>query len=281
LIACVVVTLVLATVAWTAWARGLRPGLAAANPTATAGGATGPGQAAALAALHDLATENPGVDFGVAVVDHRSGRTYQYRAQDRFYTASIVKVEILSELLVQLRQEGRQLSAEQQELATAMIEHSDNDAATSLWSTIGRDHGLAAADAMFRLTNTVPSAESWGSTTTTAGDQVAMLDAIADPAGPLGADNQAVLRLMAGVADDQTWGVSAAAHSGETVELKNGWVSRHSDGGAWTINSIGRITGPNTDLTIAVLSNGHATYRAGVTLVERVATLTRTSIEAA
>ena len=51
-----------------------------------------------------------------------------------------------------------------------MIRESDNDAASDLWSQIGAEDGLAAANSTFGLTDTDPGADGyWGLTTTTIG----------------------------------------------------------------------------------------------------------------
>jgi hypothetical protein len=162
-----------------------------------------------------------------------------------------------------------------------MITSSDNDAASALWSDIGDAAGLGAANRVFGLTATDPGDDgNWGLTTTTATDQVRLLDAIANPSGPLGSANSTLLDLMGEVVADQDWGVSAAARTGETTILKNGWLSMDSDDGLWEVNSVGRITGGGTDITIAVLSRGNADLDGGIALVETLAQMTRSQLAA-
>jgi hypothetical protein len=180
---------------------------------------------------------------------------------------------------LQVRQEGEYLDASQQELASEMIQYSDNDAADSLWSDVGGASGLTEADDVFGLSSTTPATDSWGLTTTTVRDQVTLLDGIAAPDGPLGADKDILLDLMASVSGDQDWGVSAAARAGETVELKNGWLSLDDGDGTWNINSVGLIQGPDTDLTLAVLSQGQPTLDSGIPFVEHVASLARDTLD--
>jgi hypothetical protein len=235
-------------------------------------------QAVLLAALTALDTATT-VEFAVSIVDHKTGTTFSYEGDQPFDTASVVKVEILASLLLQARQEGHSISSDQRDLANVMITQSDNDAASTLWSEIGDADGLREANRAFGLTSTDPGDNGyWGLTTTTASDQVRLLDGIANPAGPLGSANATVLDLMGDVVSDQSWGVSAAARSGETTILKNGWLPLDSDDGLWEVNSIGRITGTGTDVTIAVLSHGNADLDDGIALVERVAQLTRTQL---
>ncbi len=217
----------------------------------------------------------------MAVTDHRTGQTFTYGADEAFQAASVVKVEILAATLLQARQAGHTLTADQQNLAEKMIRASDNGAASALWKQIGDTAGLTAANAAYGLTDTVPGTNGyWGLTTTTASDQVRLIDAVADPSGPLGDTNQVLLDLMGSVNDDQQWGISAAARPGESVQLKNGWMQPVDKDSPWTINSVGRITDADADTvaTIAVLSRGHTTLDSGIAFVQSVANLTRTQL---
>ena len=106
--------------------------------------------------------------LAVVVADLQTGRTTSYGDTDHaFATASVVKVDILATLLLQ--KQGR-LSSAQREVAGRMIRQSSNGAATTLWKAIGREKGLAAANATFGLTGTKGGTKGrWGATTTTHG----------------------------------------------------------------------------------------------------------------
>lgn len=231
---------------------------------------------AALTAALDAYAATVPAQFAVAVLDHRTGLSYTYGGDLAIRTASVVKVDILAAVVLRAQDAGRELTATEQSLATAMIRSSDNDAASNLWWSIGGSAGLAQAEARLGLTETVPgTGEYWGATTTTVADRIRLLDTIADPAGPLAAHRDYILGLMGTVDADQAWGVSAAATGADAVSLKNGWIGL--DGG-WTVNSVGRITGPTTDLTIAVLSRYQASYRDGIASVEQIAALARSEL---
>ena len=254
-------------------------GLSAAGHAGVAQNTSSPDQASLTAALDTMAAAPDAPDFAVAVLDHRTGLSYTFHNDDAFQTASVVKVEILAELLLQARQDNRPLTTQELDLATAMIRQSDNDAATALWTQIGDVQGLTAADAALGLTDTVPGTGGWwGLTTTTVSDQVKLLDTIADPDGPLGSANQVIIDLMGSVDADQNWGVSAAAETGESTALKNGWMTSQDQDGRWTVNSVGRITGADTDATLAVLTRGHTSLDTGIAFVENIAKLTRTEL---
>jgi beta-lactamase class A len=227
---------------------------------------------AALTAVLAQYDRTASVDLSVAVIDRRSGRTFSYGGRRLFETASVVKVDILATLLLQAQRAHRTLSAPERSLATAMIEDSDNAAASELWSRIG---GIAGSTRVFGLSATKGgTGGDWGLTTTTAEDQARLVAALADPDGPL-ANADYLLDLMSDVEDDQDWGVSAAARSGETVALKNGWLARTNQQNRWIVNSLGRISDADTDVSIVVLSRGQASYGAGIDMVEDIARATR------
>lgn len=230
--------------------------------------------AALDAALGKYAATTP--EFSVAVLDRRTGAKYAYRGKERYETASIVKVQVLACLLLKAQAADRDLTAGELALAKRMIRASDNDATTELFGRLGRVSGLSRSNKSLGLTSTKVNA-AWGLTRTTVDDQVKLLSELVDTKGPLKADSRALAHdLMTTVQADQTWGVSAAAAEGETTALKNGWLSRSTEGGRWIVNSVGRITrGDDVDVSLAVLSHGNSTEQAGRDHVEKVAKLTR------
>ncbi|MGW5104560.1 serine hydrolase [Streptomyces sp. NPDC004100] len=188
-----------------------------------------------------------------------------------FDTASIVKVDILASALLRARDAGHGLSAAERVQAKAMIEHSDNAAANALWRSIGLAPGLEAANKRLGLTETQGgSGPRWGLTRTTPRDQIRLLRAVFDPdrTTPLDASSRAYIRsLMGNVADEQSWGVSAA---GSHEALKNGWLQRNTTG-LWDVNSVGRIERGGHRYLVAVLSDGNTSMKDGIALVERAA----------
>jgi beta-lactamase class A len=223
--------------------------------------------------------KRPG-EVTAAIKDLRTGLTYSYSRGRRTATASIVKVDILVALL--LRNGRRGLSRYEKSLAEAMIRYSDNAAATALYIRIGGSAGLARANRRLKLRNTVPGPPGyWGSTTTSAEDQIRLLGALTGKSPVPKAGRRYVLGLMARVVPDQAWGVRAAAREGDLVAVKNGWLPRQSDGHRWTVNTIGRVEGHGHDYLIAVLSRRNPSMGAGVATVERVASLMAESLPAA
>ncbi|MFF0162739.1 serine hydrolase [Streptomyces sp. NPDC005263] len=206
----------------------------------------------------------------VAVLDLDSGVSATY-GDEAFDTASIVKVDILATLLLQAQDAGTRLTAREKSYATAMIEDSDNDAASALWRDIGRADGLNAANERFGLTGTQGGeGPLWGLTQTTAADQLTLLQQVFGADSELSEASRTYLRgLMGRIAADQRWGVSVVA-DGSAWALKNGWLPRGTTG-LWDINSIGRVTVDGQGCLVAVLSKGNATKARGISLVEAAA----------
>ncbi len=217
-----------------------------------------------------------GTHTAVAAEDLTSGATLLYNSSVGFHTASIVKVDILATLLLQHQREHTGISGSENALAVRMITQSDNDAANSLWDVVGGSAGVREANKTFHLTGTQPgNGGDWGSTVTTAADQLALLKVLASSSSPLSASSRAYeLGLMSRVESDQRWGVpAAAATDAAKVYNKNGWYPFSSDGGTWTMNSLGEIVEGGHTYLVAVLSNGNATEGGGETLVGNAATI--------
>ncbi len=210
------------------------------------------------------------VAFGVGVLDARTGRQFVFEVGAPFEMASTVKVDILVATYLRAADAGRQLTANEKSQASTMIRNSDNTAATALFRAAGRAPGMAKVYSRMGMGAT-RSAASWGLTTTTPGDRLVVLDALARGVGALSAqDGAQILGLMRAVAADQRWGVGGAARAGETVAVKNGWLPRSTQAGRWIVSTSGLLTGANTDLRLAVCSRGHATQAAGIAFIEQV-----------
>ncbi|WP_338677765.1 serine hydrolase [Streptomyces sp. SCSIO 30461] len=237
--------------------------------------ATASAQADVEAAVQEVVAEADG-NAAVAVLDLSSGASASAgtAAADGhgFATASIVKVGILAALLLQANDEGRSLTAQERQWATAMIESSDNAAANALWDVIGGGQGLTNANSRLGLTETVSGEGGyWGLTRTTPEDQLRLLRAVFSDESALSEEARAYLRgLMGSVAADQDWGISAAADDPGSAQLKNGWLAR-SGTGLWVTNSIGRVEASGHTLLLAVLCDDQPSKETGVALIEDLA----------
>ncbi|WP_125605136.1 serine hydrolase [Lapidilactobacillus bayanensis] len=196
-------------------------------------------------------------------------------------TASIVKVSVLTELLKQNSRGTNTLTESDKLYAKKMITLSDNDSTTYLLKK--RLGGYTAIQDVYDdlgMTNSTANASAWGDTTTTALDQVKLLNALYYNSGNY-LDQTArtyAQQLMAGVDASQDWGVSAGATS---YQLKNGWLNQTD--GTWIVNSIGHISatqGARVDYTVAILTNENSSETAGITLVEQLAQATNSILGA-
>ncbi len=209
-------------------------------------------------------------EFAVGVIDRTTGARASYDPSESFHTASIVKADVLAVLLLRHQQSNTPLSDDETSLAQEMIEDSDNDAATDLWTDVGAAYGMSLGNGTLGLAHTVPGANYyWGLTTTTVSDQLRLLEDLTSPSSPLHAAARSYeLDLMEDVTQDQAWGVSAAATLGTSFAVKNGWLP---DPELWVINSIGVVDHAGQQLLIAVLSDDQPSEEAGIAQVDAVA----------
>nr|WSZ95156.1 class A beta-lactamase-related serine hydrolase [Streptomyces sp. NBC_00857] len=203
------------------------------------------------------------MDLSVAVYDMTGGHETAFGADRTYVTAGVVKVAVLAALLLRAQDTGRWLTAEEEHLAAAMIERSDNDATTTLRTASGGMAELNAAHARLGMTRTTAE-PAWGLTRTTARDQLTLLKSVFGGASGPPMLNEGSRRFLAGlmgrVVPGQDWGVSAAAGgdpagesagdpTGETAgggwALKNGWLPR-TGSGLWVVHSVGLVRGRST-----------------------------------
>jgi beta-lactamase class A len=229
------------------------------------------------AALRKYAATVP--EFSVAVLDRKTGQLYSFRGDERYRTASVVKVQVLACLLLTVQDQGRKLTADEDAKAKNMIRNSNNEATTALFGSLGRQSGIQKCDKRLGLTDTVVNS-AWGLTQTTVEDQVRLLGQLVSGKSPISAKGRAYAHtLMSTVNSEQRWGVPAVAQAGEDYTVKNGWLARPGTSDLWIVNSVGRITGDDVDVSIAVLSHGHQTQQAGETVIEKAVKLTRTHLK--
>jgi beta-lactamase family protein len=239
-----------------------RPDPAAPSPTAAIDGLVGASRGHVSIAALDLAT----------------GRSFAYGSGTPIHAASVVKLDVLETLLLQAQAAGRRLTPDVALSAEQMMENSDNDAATRLWGVVGGAEGIATANVRLGAHCTHLDDEHWGTSTTCAADQVALLRALVRP-GPLGpAARSYAADLLTHVEDDQRWGVSAAADPGAATGLKNGWLPLDDDGGRWIVNSVGMTTVAREPVLLAVLTEHQPSEEAGIALVEALASPTARAV---
>lgn len=203
--------------------------------------------------LRRYLSSRPGA-VGVAVRMPGTGKSWTYtKTASRNVTASIVKVQIMSGVMMKAQREGRALTSWEKSKIVPMIRQSDNDAATALFKHIGGRSGLQSAGDRLGMTQTTADPGGrWGLTVTTAHDQAKLMEHYARPSSRLSYTNRVYgLQQMRRVSSAQDWGVTAGPPDG-AVAVKNGWLPR-TDG--WHVNSIGWQNYGSSDYTIGVLTH--------------------------
>ncbi|MCM3812169.1 class A beta-lactamase-related serine hydrolase [Streptomyces sp. DR7-3] len=206
----------------------------------------------------------------ISLHDRTTNTTCALDADRKFDSASTVKVTVLATLLWDAQKDGRALTQEEKDRATAMITKSDNDATTALWNQLGAakvNAFLLAAG----MTNTVLDSEGhWGLTQITANDEEKLLQLVTHANPVLGEDSRAyILKLTGEVIPSQRWGTPAGAPGDAQVHVKNGWLERATNG--WRVHSLGAFTGGDHDYTITVLTQDNATMDDGIANIEGIA----------
>lgn len=144
-------------------------------------------------------------EFGLAVQDLRTGATFSHGAHTRFPTASVAKLSVLAMLVRAAEQDGRDLTEGERHRAEQMIRYSDNEVTDDLYDRIGFTEGFEEGAEAFGLQATEPHPGGrWGSTMTTASDQLRLLRALYLEEGPLTREGRAQVRgFMESVAPEQ------------------------------------------------------------------------------
>lgn len=208
--------------------------------------------------------------ISVAVYDDVAKRLVVIRPKLRGRTASIVKVDILQTLLHKTHGD---LTDEQRRAARAMIERSDNEAATQLWDDDGRASGVHAYNDHVGLKQTEPNFH-WGLTTTSAADQVTLVRELLQHNALLtNASRTFQRRLMRHVDTDQQWGISGGLPSDAKFGIKDGWLPVLGDRDQWAVDSIGWVRGDGKRYEIAVITQHNDTEGYGIRTIEHIAAL--------
>jgi beta-lactamase class A len=244
----------------------------------------------------------------VALFDKTTGWLYSLsNGSDKQYTASIVKVDILARWLNRYQKQRAAIPDDipysNKYLMENMIEHSDNSAATALFSFGGGCEALTRLNELIPLDETKVACESptyygWGNTTTTATDQVKLmrLYAYGEKSNVLGRDATSYgLRLMQSVEPGQRFGISCGPWGTKcdppnyappdpkvTVALKNGWktlptCTQPIPRCPWQVNSTGWVKGAGRNYVLAVLttrdpvgSGGNDGFNYGIETIQGV-----------
>jgi beta-lactamase class A len=213
-------------------------------------------------ALHPVVARANG-NLAIGIVDTTTGAAAVYNGQSRFQAASIEKADILAALLLDDQRDGIQLTQGEAASAAPMIESNDATSANVLYAMVDGETGLSRANAELGLTHTsMDSPGGAGLCTTTVSDQLQLLAELTTARSPLtAASRDYELALMENVEPGQTWGVPAAAVSGTSFAVKDGWFRER---GHAIADSIGIVNHDGQQLLIVVFTNSQYSVNAGI-----------------
>ncbi len=220
-----------------------------------------PRPAAVAAASRYLAHRSGHTAF--AVVDSE-GRMDGHHLHRGFASASVVKAMLLVAYLRMLAAERRQLDDSGRALLEPMIQLSDNDAATAVFSLVGEDRVLTLARRAGMTDFAIYG--YWSSAKISAADQArfffSMEETIPRRFRPY------ARRLLSHIVDYESWGIPAVARPrGWDVFFKGGW--RGTELGQ-LVHQAARLQRPRLRLAIAVLTDGDPTMGYGIETIEGV-----------
>lgn len=207
----------------------------------------------------------------IAVYDKKTSKVYTYThgSKNSYPTASIIKVFILT-----YKMSLGELTNDDKDLATQMIEESDNEVTTEMVTSFGGIYQFPKLFNKLRMTNSNVN-QTWGLTQTTATDQLKLLNELFYNHKILSqSDSDYIANLMSHVDDNQNWGVSSGVADDTMIQLKNGWLPLSDNYQNAIVNSIGHVQDDKVDYTIAVLSNGDSTQDDGIDYVSALSQAT-------
>jgi hypothetical protein len=214
-----------------------------------------------------------GADIDVVVLDRTTGQTVSSGASTSFPIASVVKLFIADDLLLQESKGETKLSEDDHEALDRMLRSSDDGAAQTFWDRSGGSAVIARVKARYGLSGTsAPWNGHWDVTTSTASDLVRYYVKLMDGSGGLPLEQASV--IMGDLAQStptgldgypQRFGIPEGLYA-EPVAVKQGWFCCW-DGANQLHVSTGAI-GPDRRYVMAISSldpTDEATARTNIT----------------
>jgi len=171
-----------------------------------------------------------GAQISVVVLDRNTGQIVSSGDDSPFPIASVVKLFIADDLLLQESKGETELSPADRSALDVMLRSSDDDAAENFWNRSGGSDIVDRVVARYGLTNTKkPYNGKWDLTTSTAGDLVQYYDKLLSGSGGLPPEQANV--IMANLAQStpkgidgypQRFGIPDGLYE-ERVAVKQGW----------------------------------------------------------
>ncbi|WP_395309182.1 serine hydrolase [Mycobacterium sp. AMU20-3851] len=171
-----------------------------------------------------------GAEIEVAVLDRRTGQTVSNGVNTPFPIASVVKLFIADDVLLQESEGRTELSVADRQALDLMLRSSDDSAAQMFWDRSGQNAVIARIKARYGLTGTTaPYNQHWDVTQSTADDLVRYYGMLLDGSGGLPREQaDFILGNLARSTPTgtdgypQRFGIPEGLY-GETVAVKQGW----------------------------------------------------------
>ena len=204
-----------------------------------------------------------GADINVAVLDRNTGQLVT-NGGDGIAIASVVKLFIADDLLLQVSKGQTQLSPADREAFDRMLRQSDDDPAETFWNRSGGSAIINRVVARYGLSSTrAPSNGRWFNTISTVSDLVHYYDMMMAGTGGLPPEQASIIlsnlaasapmaldNMMPGGVYPQRFGIPDGL-SGEPVAVKQGWMC--CIGSEWMHLSTG-VIGPDRRYVMAISS---------------------------
>ncbi|BBY18659.1 serine hydrolase [Mycolicibacterium litorale] len=198
-----------------------------------------------------------GADIEVVVLDRNTGQTFSNGTDKPFPIASVVKLFIADDLLLQESEGKTTLSAADRRSLDVMLRSSDDSAAQMFWDRSGGNAIIARIKDRYGLTGTTaPYNGHWDVTQSTAADLVRYYDMLLDGAGGLPPEQADV--IIGNLAQStptgtdgypQRFGIPEGLYA-EPVAVKQGWFCCWNGGNQLHV-STGAI-GPDRRYVMAI-----------------------------
>jgi uncharacterized membrane protein len=232
-----------------------------------------------LQATSDAAKK--GADITVAVLDRNTGQLVT-NGGDGIAIASVVKLFIADDLLLQVSKGQTQLSPEDREAFDRMLRQSDDDPAEVFWNRSGGTAIINRVVARYGLASTRPNGQ-WFNTISTVTDLVHYYDMLLAGTGGLPPEQASIIlsnlaesapmaldTMMPGGVYPQRFGIPDGL-AGQTVAVKQGWMC--CIGSEWMHLSTG-VIGPDRRYVMAISSMQSTTPEvARATITQAVKTM--------
>ena len=214
-----------------------------------------------------------GADITAVVLDRNTGQIAASGANQSFPIASVVKLFIADDLLLQESEGKAKLSAADRASLDAMLRSSDDGAAQTFWDRSGGNAVIARIKARYGLAGTTaPANGRWDVTTSTAGDLVRYYDMLLNGSGglpPAQADiiigNLAQSTPTGNDGYPQRFGIPEGLFA-EPVAVKQGWFCCWNGGNQLHVST--GVIGADRRYVMAISSldpTGAAAARANMT----------------